>query len=176
MFFIYSVYELNLGEKEINATLKDEPDAKPYTLRIITPGRRFIGMPFGGGLVKISRLYDANGALISPRKYSKALKSQIKEFKKECPIPYFKLWKGFIYVCIALVIGSVIFGIKNKIGNGQREKQTELTVNQLSTIKAGQLYGVSFFTDINGDNIDGLPEGWIKIVKVEGDTERWKNK
>lgn len=170
MIFIYSVYEYILGEKEITATLKDEVDFKPYTLRIITPARRFIGMPFGGGLVKISRLYDANGNLIKTRKYSNELKDQIKDFKQECPIPYFKLWKGFVFVFVALIIGSIIYGIKNKIENGQRTEQTTLTVNQLSVIKAGDLYGVSFFTDVTGNNIDGLPEGWIRIVKIEGNS------
>ncbi|GAA4786490.1 hypothetical protein GCM10023231_13130 [Olivibacter ginsenosidimutans] len=170
MLFIYSVYEHLLGEKEIQATLKDEVEPKSYTLRIVTQARRFIGLPFGGGLVKLSRLYDTHGQLISPRKYSASLKSQIKEFKKECPIPYFKLWKGFVYVLVALGVGSLIFGINNKITSSHRENQAAFTQHQLSAIAAGQRYGVTFFTDVQGNNIDGLPEGWIKIVKVEGDT------
>lgn len=91
MFFIYTVYDYFLGEKEVTATLKNDVDPKPYTLRIITPARKFIGMPFGGVLVKISRLYDAHGDLIHARKYSQQLKDQVKAFKKELAIPYFKI-------------------------------------------------------------------------------------
>lgn len=62
MFFVYTMYDYLLGEIEISATLKDDPDPKPYTLQIVTQARKFIGLPFGGGLVKMSLLYHSRQA------------------------------------------------------------------------------------------------------------------
>ncbi len=170
MLFIYSVYEHLIKSKDITASLKNEPEPQQFTLNIITPAREFLGLPFGGGLVKLSRLYDQQGNLINTTRYSPELKKQIKEFKKECPIPYFRLWKGFIFVAIALAVGSIIYGVKNKIESDSRAEKTAYMVERLNHIENGQLYGASFFIDSKGNNIDGLPEGWIKIIKVEGDT------
>jgi len=170
MLFIYTIYDFVLAEKTITTTLKNESVPKNFTLQIITPARKFIGLPFGGGFVKLSRLYDEHGKLIHARNYSDELKAEIKVFKKDYPIPYFQLWKGFFIIALVLVIGSIIYGIKNKIGNQQRENETEKLFNNLQQLKEGQRYGAEFFTNSNGDNIDGLPAGWIKINKIVGDT------
>ena len=70
MFFIFSIYDFVLAEKTVTATLKKENAPRNFTLQIITPARRFIGLPFGGGFVKLSRLYDEQGKLIHARNYS----------------------------------------------------------------------------------------------------------
>lgn len=169
MFFIYRTYEYLLNSKEVKTTLKNESDAKTYTLNIVTIARDFLFMPFGGGLVKISRLYDGEGNLIKSSRYSKELKAQIKEIKKESPIPYFRLWKGFLFVLIALVITSAIMGIKNKIDANDRAETAAQMIVELTNIHPGQIFAASFFTDIEGNNINGLPEGWVRVVKLDKD-------
>jgi hypothetical protein len=42
--------------------------------------------------------------------------------------------------------------------------------DNLQQRKTGQLYGSAFFTDQDGNSINGLPAGWIKIDKIVGDT------
>ncbi|WP_313529901.1 hypothetical protein [Sphingobacterium multivorum] len=170
MFFIYSIYDFVLAEKSVTTTLKKENAPRTFTLQIITPARRFIGLPFGGGFVKLSRLYDEHGKLIHARNYSDELKAEIKSFKSQYSIPYFQLWKGFLIVAAAILIWAVIYGVKNKLGNQQREKEVGQMIDQLKQLKAGQLYGATFFTDQEGNSIDGLPAGWIKIDKIIGDT------
>lgn len=169
MIFIYHTYEYLLKSKEITATLKDDAQEKNYTLNIVTIARDFLLMPFGGGLVKISRLYDAQGNLIKSSRYSKELKAQIKEIKKESPVPYFRLWKGFLFVLIALVIASAIMGIKNKIDSNDRAETAAQMIEELTNIHPGQIFAASFFTDIEGNNINGLPEGWVRVMKLEND-------
>lgn len=170
MLFIYSIYDFVLAEKTITTTLKNESSARNFTLQIITPARKFLGLPFGGGLVKISRLYDEHGKLIHARNYSEELKAEIKAFKKNYAIPYFQLWKGFLFIFAAILIWAAIYGVKNKIASQQRENETEKLFNNLQHLKADQLYGVTFFTDSKGKSLDGLPSGWIKINKIVADT------
>ncbi|MFD1768827.1 hypothetical protein [Sphingobacterium suaedae] len=170
MFFIYTIYDYVLGEKEISATLKDDMETKPYTLQIVTQARRFLGLPFGGGLVKMSRVYDVRGNLINTTRYSKDLKATIKAFKKECPIPFFKLWKGFVFVAAAVAISSLIFSIKTNIERNNSQEKIAHTVEKLTHIKTGQLYAVSYFANVDGQSINGLPEGWLRVVQVVGDT------
>lgn len=170
MFFIFSIYDFVLAEKRVTTTLKKENSPRNFTLQIITPARKFIGLPFGGGFVKLSRLYDEQGKLIHARNYSDELKSEIKAFKSQYSIPYFQLWKGFLIVAAAILVWAVIYGVKNKIGNQQREKEAGQMIDNLKHLKAGQLYGATFFTDQDGNSIDGLPAGWIKIDKIVGDT------
>jgi len=170
MLFIYSIYDFVLAEKTVTTTLKNESSARNFTLQIITPARKFLGLPFGGGLVKISRLYDERGQLVHARNYSDELKAEIKSYKKGYPIPYFQLWKGFVFVFAAILIWAGIYGVKNKIANQQRESETEQLFSNLQHLEAGQLYGATFFTNSKGENIDGLPSGWIKINKIVADT------
>jgi hypothetical protein len=108
--------------------------------------------------------------LIHARNYSDELKAEIKAFKSQYSIPYFQLWKGFLIVTAAILIWAVIYGVKNKLGNQQREKEVAQMVDNLKQLKAGQLYGATFFTDQDGNSINGLPAGWIKIDKIVGDT------
>lgn len=170
MLHITYFYDYVLAEKQITTTLKKESSPREFKLQIITPARKFLGLSFGGGFVKLSRLYDINGKLIHARNYSKELNEEIKDFKKDLKIPYLKLWKGFIYTIFLFLILSAVWGIKTKMSNGYREEGFEILTQKLKTLQTGQLYGVSFFTDKNGNSIEGLPEGWIKIVKLEGDT------
>lgn len=170
MLFIYSIYDFVLAEKTVTTTLKNDSSARTFTLQIITPARKFLGLPFGGGLVKISRLYDGRGQLIHARNYSDELKAEIKTLKKAYSIPYFQLWKGFVFVFAAILIWAGIYGVKNKIAGQQRENETEKLFSNLQHLEAGQLYGVTFFTNSNGGNINGLPSGWIKINKIVADT------
>ncbi|VTR28912.1 Uncharacterised protein [Sphingobacterium thalpophilum] len=170
MLFIYSIYDFVLAEKKITTTLKQENESRNFTLQIITPARKFIGMPFGGGMVKISRLYDEHGKLIHARRYSDELKAEIKSFKKEHAIPYFQLWKGFLLVFAGILIWAAIYGVKNKMANQQRKQETVRLFEQLQHLSAGQLYAATFFTNSNAEGIDGVPAGWIKINKIAGDT------
>lgn len=170
MIFFYTTYELVLAEKKVTTTLKKESAPRNFTLQIITPAREFLGMPFGGGLVKMSRLYDQHGRLIHASNYSQELKSEIKHFKKDYPIPYFKLWKGFVFVCAAVLIGAAVYGIKHKIDHQQRQHDVAHMMDKLQNIQAGQRYGATFFTDQYGNSIQGVPAGWIKIDQIVGDT------
>lgn len=170
MLFIYSIYDFVLTEKTITTTLKNENESRNFTLQIITPARRFLGMPFGGGMVKISRLYDEQGTLIHARRYPDELKAEIKSLKKEHPIPYFQLWKGFLLVFAGILIWAAIYGIKNKISDQHRQQETVRLFEQLQHLDAGQLYAAEFFTNSNAESIDGVPGGWIKINKIAGDT------
>ncbi|MDM1296226.1 hypothetical protein HX021_18230 [Sphingobacterium sp. N143] len=170
MLFIYSIYDFVLAEKPVITTLKKESSPKHFTLQIITPARKFLGLPFGGGFVKLSRLYDETGKLIHARNYSDELKTEIKAFKKDYDIPYFQLWKGFLFVFAAILVWAAIYGIKNKIGNQTRENETARMIENLQHLKPGQLYGATFFTDHEGNSINGVPAGWIKIDKIVGDT------
>lgn len=115
------------------------------------------------------RCYTIHGKLIPRSKYSSELKQRIKSFKKECPIPHYQLWKGFIYVLVAILLASAIFAVKNRIESNTREKGITAMISKLSQIEVGQLYAVSFFSNLAGQSINGLPEGWIRVVKVEED-------
>lgn len=167
--FIYTLYDYVLGEKIITATLKKDPTPRRYTLQITTPARRFIYMPFGGGLVKISRLYDEQGKLIHARHYSDELKAEIKEYKKNFSIPYFQLWKGLIYFAVVTLIASVIYIGKLKFESNERANDATALTEKLQQLQVGQVYGVSLFTNLAGEN-QSLQEAWIKINKIEGDT------
>lgn len=169
MFFIYTLHDYVLGEKSITTTLKKDPIPKNYTLQIITPARSFFGAPIGGGLVKLSRLYNEEGKLIHARHYSDALKAEVKSYKKNFTIPYFKLWKGLIYFTAAAFIGGVIYAGKLKMDNIQSANDTATLVDKLQQLQVGQQYGVSLFTNLAGEN-QSLEEAWIKINKIEGDT------
>ncbi|QES87954.1 hypothetical protein [Rhizosphaericola mali] len=170
MIFFYQMYDYVLGEKEIIATLKNETHTQRFTLKIITPARKFVYMSYGGGLVKISRLYDVNGQLIHARNYSDEIKNEVKNFKRQLKIPYFQLWKGFLYTIVVLIIAAIIFSIKNKIKTNDLKGQSAHLTEQLQALKPGQLYGISNFTDAEGNSVNGLPESWIKIVKIDQDT------
>lgn len=170
MIFFYQMYDYVLGEKEIIATLKNETHTQRFKLQIITPARKFLYMSYGGGLVKISRLYDVNGQLIHARNYSDEIKNEVKNFKRQLKIPYFQLWKGFWYTFVVLIIAAIIFSIKNKIQTNDLKDQSAHLTEQLQALKPGQLYGVTNFTNAEGNSVDGLPESWIKIVKIDQDT------
>jgi len=167
--FIYTLYDYVLGEKIITATLKKDPTPRRYTLQITTPARSFIYLPIGGGFVKISRLYNEEGKLIHARHYSDELKAEIKEYKKNFSIPYFQLWKGLIYFSAIALIGGVIFAGKLKFENSQRANETAALTEKLQHLQPGQLYGVSLYTNLKGEN-QSLQEAWIKINRIEGDT------
>jgi len=169
MVFIYTFYDCVLGEKKITTTTKKEPIPKEYTLQIVTPARSVFGLTLGGGFVKLSRLYDENGKLIHARYYSDALKEEVNAYKMNFKIPYFKLWKGFIYFSMFILIAAIVFGIKRKIDKKNETTATGHLVDELQQIKAGQLYGVSIYTNLKGEN-ESLKEGWIKIDKIFGDT------
>ncbi|GGE96558.1 hypothetical protein SAMN05443634_110137 [Chishuiella changwenlii] len=170
MIFFYTQYEHILGRKFITGTLKKENQPQQFELYIITPGTKFLGLPMGGGLVKLSRLYTMNGELIHARNYSPEIKNEVKKLKKTLKIPYFKLWKGYLIILAIVSVAAVIFAINNKIKANKYNDQTTHLNEALNNLKAGQLYGATFFTDAEGNSINGLPQGWIKIEKIEGDT------
>ena len=170
MIFFYTRYEYILTKKVLTTTLKNSDASDTFELYIVTPATKFLGLPIGGGLVKMSRLYSKEGKLIHARNYSPELKQEIKALKKTVQIPYFKLWKGYLIMLSIAVIGSVIYGIKMKRDAAEYNDEIEKMTSAIQNLKPGQLYGVSFFTDENGNSTDGLPSGWIRIEKVEGDT------
>lgn len=170
MIFFYTRYELVLGQKSITGTLKKETQPQPFELYIITPGTKFLGLPVGGGLVKMSRLYSTNGQLIHARNYSPEIKQEVKKLKKNVKIPYFKMWKGYLIMLTIGLIVAVILGIDTKIKADKYNDQTAHLNKSLNELKVGQLYGATFFTDADGNSINGLPQGWIKIEKIDGDT------
>lgn len=170
MIFFYTRYEHVLGQKTITGTLKKEPQPQQFDLYIITPGTKFLGLPIGGGLVKMSRLYKMNGELVHARNYSPEIKEEVKRLKKTVKIPYFKLWKGYLIMLSIALVAAAIFAVNNKIKANKYNDQTAHLNEALNNLKAGQLYGATFFTDAEGNNINGLPQGWIKIEKIEGDT------
>lgn len=169
MFFIYTLYDYVLGEKKITTTLKKDPTARNYTLQIITPARSFLGAPVGGGFVKLSRLYTEEGKLIHARHYSDELKAEVKAYKKNFSIPYFHIWKGFIYFTLAALIGGIIYAGKLKYDRLQSANSTAALVDKLQQLQPGQQYGVSLYTNLEGEN-QSLQEAWIKINKIEADT------
>jgi len=169
MFFIYSFYDYVLGEKTITATLKKDPTPRNYTLQIITPARSIFGFTIGGGFVKLSRLYTEEGKLIHARHYSDELKNEVKLYKKDFTIPYFKLWKGLIYIAVITVLGGVIYTSKLKMDSHQQAKDSAALATQLKDLQVGQEYGVTLFTNLEGEN-QSLKEAWIKVNKVEADT------
>lgn len=170
MLFIYTKYDFLLAEKDVTTTLKKESAARTFTLQIITPAVKFLGLQMGGGLVKISRLWDADGKLIHARHYSAELKADIKAFKKAYPIPYLKLWKGYLYLAGILLFAAFIFNLNNKRVVAKIEQETAVMLDHLRHIKQGQLYGASFFTDVEASSLGRLADGWIRINKIEGDT------
>lgn len=170
MLFFYTRYEYVLGSKNITATLKEKTQSENFNLHIITPAVKFLGLPIGGGLVKMSRLVNGNGEVIHARNYSQEIKEEVKRFKKTLTIPYFKLWKGYLIMLAIATTGSVIYGIKlNNEGKKYRGEKENLA-KAVQHIKAGQMYGANFFTDAEGNSINGVPGGWVKIDKIEGDT------
>ena len=170
MIFIYTTYEYILGQKQITTTTTNETSPRSYTLRIITPARKFLGLPFGGGLVKVSRLIDQKGKRVHAKYYSDELKKEIHSFKQELSIPYFRLWKGFIFLAVAIVIGSVIYSTRNKVASKHRADDAAHMIESLENVKAGQFYGATFFVGASGVQLPELSDGWIKIVGVEADT------
>ena len=170
MLFIYTRYEYVLGSKNITATLKNETIPQNFNLSIITPATKFLGFPVGGGLVKMSRLVNQYGQVIHARNYSPEIKEEVKKFKKTLEIPYFKLWKGYLIIASIAIIGSIIYGIKLNMDGKKYRNEKESLAKSAQQLQAGQLYGASFFTDAEGNNIQGLPAGWVKILKIEGDT------
>ena len=170
MIFFYTRYEYVLAQKSISGTLKKQNQTKEFDLFIITPATKFLGFPIGGGLVKMSRLYTKEGQLIHAREYSEEIKQEVKNLKSTCKIPYFKLWKGYLMMMVITLVAAFIFGINNKIKANNYNKQTSHLTECLDNLKIGQLYGASFFTDAEGNSINGLPQGWIKIEKIDGDT------
>lgn len=170
MFFIYEAYDLTLGEKIITSTLKDDPQPRQFTLRIYTPGVKFLWLPMGGGLVKMSHVYTRENEVIHPRKYSKELKEEVKAFKKTLPIPYLKIWKGYLIIAALIAVLFVGSSIYRNVEQKDQANKTAKLYNELHHIAPGQLYGAVFFTDANRQQVNGLPEGWIKVEKIEGDT------
>lgn len=170
MLFIYTRYEYVLGSKNILATLKNETIPQNFNLNIITPATKFLGFPIGGGLVKMSRLVDQNGQVIHARNYSPEIKEEVKKFKNTLKIPYFKLWKGYLMIASIAIAGSIIYGIKLNLDGKKYSNEKGKLVKSARQLQVGQLYGASFFTDAEGNNIEGLPGGWVKILKIEGDT------
>ena len=170
MIFIYTTYEYLLGEKQLKTTTKKNLEPEEYTLQIFTPARKFLGLPFGGGLVKVSKLIDKEGKIVHARHYSPELKAEISRFKKEFTIPYFQLWKGMIFIMAGLIIASIIFSLKNKVASANKAADVEHMIENLSNPKAGQLYGASFFLDENGQQLPELSDGWIRVSRVEEDT------
>ncbi|MFU1859408.1 hypothetical protein ACK8HY_20585 [Sphingobacterium sp. NGMCC 1.201703] len=170
MLFIYTRYEYVLGSKDITATLKNETKPQRFNLHIITPATKFLGFPVGGGLVKMSRLVNQQGQVIHARNYSPEIKEEVKNFKKTLTIPYFKLWKGYLFIASIAIVGSIIYGIKLNSDGKKYRNEKENLAKSAQQLQTGQLYGANFFTDAEGNNIQGLPAGWVKIVKIEGDT------
>lgn len=170
MLFFYTRYEYILTKKVLTATLKGNEEVDTFDLYIVTPATKFLGLPIGGGLVKMSRLYTKDDQLVHARHYSPELKQEVKELKKTVKIPYFKLWKGYLIMLSVAVIGSLLYGIKMKRDAAKYNGEIEDMITAIHNLKVGQLYGVSFFTDDEGNNINGLPSGWIRIEKIEGDT------
>lgn len=166
----FTFYDYVLGEKQVTTTTKKEAQPQVYTLQIITPARRFLALNFGGGLVKLSRLYNAEGKYIHPREYSPELVQEVKKYKKEFSIPYFKLWKGMIFALIIILIMAAVMALVNKVDLAKREGQTARLINHLQQLAPGQLYGVSFFTDESGVALEEMADGWVKINRIEGDT------
>jgi len=170
MAILFSFYDYILGEKILTATTKKDPEPKPYTLQIITPARRFLFLPFGGGFVKLSRLYDMQGNYIHPRYYSDELKQEVKEYKKRFKIPYFKLWRGMLILFGIILIAAGVMAIKQKIESNKYNGQVKNMVESLNQIQPGQVYGASFFTSETGNSLPTLADGWVKVLKIEGDT------
>lgn len=171
MLFFYTRYEYVLGNKVVSATLKNQAHSETYDLEIITPAIKFFWfLPMGGGLVKISRLYNAQGELLHAKNYSSELKNEIKQFKKTLKVPYLKLWSGYLILLSIALIGSVIYGMKMKKDATKFNEQTERLTQSLQNLQKGQCYAASFFTDENGNQINGLPAGWIRIERIDGDT------
>lgn len=170
MFFFYTIRELVLAEKIISTTLKKEDSARTCTLRIITTSVSFLGLPLGGGLLKLSRLYDENGKLIHARKYSPELKAEVKALKQTCQIPYFKLWWGYLFILTVVLVAAVIFNTKNKMANAALEDRANHLKESLQQVQTDKIYGASFFVDAQGNRLPALADGWVRIKGVEGDT------
>lgn len=170
MIFIYTVKDYILAEKVVTTTLKKEDTPRTFTLRIITPSIQFLGLPMGGGLAKVSRLIDENGKVIHARNYRDDLKAEVKALKKDCRVPYLKLWKGYLILAAVILVAAVIFNLKNKADNAKNEVAAAHLMEQLHGLKEGQLYGATFFTDADANHLDGLADGWVRINKIVSDT------
>ena len=170
MILIYTVKDYVLAEKVVATTLKKEDTPRTFTLRIITPTIQFLGLPMGGGLAKVSRLIDENGNVIHARNYADDLKAEVKELKKNCAVPYLKLWKGYLIIATLVLVAAVIYNLKNKATNAKNEVAAAHLMEQLHGLKEGQLYGATFFTDADANHLDGLADGWIRINRIAGDT------
>ncbi|SEO18602.1 hypothetical protein SAMN05216436_1448 [bacterium A37T11] len=170
MLFLYTRYEYVLGSKQIISSLKNQTHKENFNLRIITPAVKFLGIPIGGGLVKLSRLVNSDGKVIHARNYSPEIKEEVKALKKTLKIPYFKLWKGYLFVLFLAIIGFVIYGTKLYLEGREYRSERQNLTTAVQQLKTGQLYGASFFTDTKGNNMNELPYGWVKIKKIAGDT------
>ena len=170
MFLVYGLYDYVLGEKWVDTQLTNEPQPSQYQIKIVVPARTFIGLPFGGGFMKVARVYDKNGQTVRSKYYSEELKEEISRFKQTFTIPYFQLWKGMLYAVVAIAVVGVFMHFKNRAKMNELGDQQVNMKAQLTQVKEGQRYGVVFFTDKDGNSVDGLPEGWILIHKIEGDT------
>lgn len=170
MFLVYGLYDYVLGEKWIETQLTNESQPSQYQIRIVVPARKFIGLPFGGGFMKVARVYNKNGQAVRPKYYSEALKEEIDRFKRTFTIPHFQLWKGMLYAFVAIAVAAVFMHFKNRAKMNELSDQRSHMKEQLLQARQGQHYGVVFFTDKDGNSVNGLPEGWIVIDKIEADT------
>lgn len=170
MIFFYTLYDYKLQQKSIQAPLKKSTESENFELLIITPAIKFLGLPMGGGLVKISRLYRENGELVHARHYSPEIKQEVKELKKISKVPYLKIWKGYLILISIAILGSIIYGLKRNMDNKKYNEQLGQLTENLKQVKAGDKFGVSFYTDENGNHLGSLTAGWILVEKVEGDT------
>ncbi|MFZ4860760.1 hypothetical protein ACL9RF_01100 [Sphingobacterium sp. Mn56C] len=170
MIFFYTRYDYTLGQKRITGVLKNKELPEQLDLYMVTPGIKYFGLPVGGGFVKMSRLYNANGDLIPVTDYSPEIKETVKAFKSSVSIPYFQLWKGYLSLLVIALVGAVIYAIKTGQDGKQYKNDIQNMTTALQQIHAGQLYGVTFFTDAEGNSIEGLPAGWIRVNKVDADT------
>ncbi len=167
---IYTIYDFVLGQKQVHTKLKNADQPASYTLQIVVSARKFLGLHFGAAFMKTSRLYDDQGRKIASKYYPEDLKEEISRFKSELKIPHFFLWKGIVYAAAIILVVAVVTNFKNKAATNRLDEQHAHMVTQLSQLKQGQQYGVSFFTDKDANSIDGVPSGWIRITNIVGDT------
>src|SRR5690606_41428866 len=111
-----------------------------------------------------------NGKVIHARNYRDDLKAEVKALKKDCRVPYLKLWKGYLILAAVILVAAVIFNLKNKADNAKNEVAAAHLMEQLHGLKEGQLYGATFFTDADANHLDGLADGWVRINKIVSDT------
>lgn len=167
MLFFHARYKYVLGSRHIQATLKNKAVPESLHLDVIVEGIQFLAMPVCSSFIKKARLANGEGSIIPVEHYSQEVKREVEELKRKLKIPYFKLWRGAL---ILLSIVCIALGTKKQIEAVAYTFQKQNLAANLQQIKVGQLYGAIFFSDSEGNDLSGLPSGWVRIQRIDGDT------